>query len=223
MFKAILNLLGRERLIDQAFAEIATMLKEAREMFAEAVRSLRYSDSARTSFSLREKDRVINKLQRSVRKKVLTHLSLQKGFDIPAALVLTSIVIDVERIGDYCKNIADLARLHPKRLLLGEHEMEYNRVEQAIIARFDRTILALEKFDSDLANEILSDHQGIMKFCDGMNKKLVQGTIEDLESSEYATLALYTRYLKRPAAHLSNIASSLVNPFHRIGFKPKRK
>jgi len=56
-----------------------------------------------------------------------------------------------------------------------------------------------------------------------MIKALVQGKVEDLECREYAALALYTRYLKRPAAHLSNIASSLVNPFHRIGYKPKAK
>ena len=31
--------------------------------------------------------------------------------------------------------------------------------------------------------------------------------------------ALYIRYLKRISAHLMNIASSVVNPFERIGFK----
>ena len=31
--------------------------------------------------------------------------------------------------------------------------------------------------------------------------------------------ALYTRYLKRIAAHLINIASSVFNPFERIGFR----
>ncbi len=223
MLKDILNLFKRETLIDQAYSDILIMLKDDSEMFAEAIRSLRYSDTAELRFDFREKDRQINKFEREVRKKVLTHLSLLSGSDVPAALVLTSIVIDVERIGDYCKNIADLARLHPKRLLLGEHELDYNKIEEAINLRFRSCIKALEEFDIDLAREILGDHKGIAKFCDQMKKRLVRSQIEDLECGEYAALALYTRYLKRTASHLSNIASSIVNPFHRIGYKPKDK
>jgi phosphate uptake regulator len=221
MLRTILNLFKRESLIDQAYSDIIIMLKEDEEMFAEAIRSLRYSDTAELRFDFREKDRKINKFEREVRKKVLTHLSLLSGSDVPAALVLTSIVIDVERIGDFCKNIADCARLHPMRLLLGEYEMEYNKIEEAIHMGFKTCIKALEDFDIDLARQILADHKGISKFCDLMNKRLVQGKVKDLECGEYASLALYTRYLKRTAAHLSNIASSVVNPFHRIGFKPK--
>jgi hypothetical protein len=33
------------------------------------------------------------------------------------------------------------------------------------------------------------------------------------------TTVLYLRYLKRVSAHLKNIASSVVNPFDRIGFR----
>jgi hypothetical protein len=33
------------------------------------------------------------------------------------------------------------------------------------------------------------------------------------------TTALYIRYLKRTSAHLMDIASSLANPFDRIGFR----
>jgi hypothetical protein len=29
------------------------------------------------------------------------------------------------------------------------------------------------------------------------------------------------RYLKRVSAHLKNVASSVVNPYHRIGFREK--
>lgn len=33
-------------------------------------------------------------------------------------------------------------------------------------------------------------------------------------------LALTIRFVKRIGAHLSNLASSVVNPFDRIGFRP---
>jgi len=34
-------------------------------------------------------------------------------------------------------------------------------------------------------------------------------------------VALYMRYLKRVSAHLKNVATSVVNPYHRIGFREK--
>ena len=36
------------------------------------------------------------------------------------------------------------------------------------------------------------------------------------------TVALYLRYLKRVSAHLKNVATSVVNPYHRIGFREKK-
>lgn len=221
MLRKLLELFSRESLLDQAHSNIITMLKEDREMFDEAIRTLRHSDTDELRFDFQEKDRRINQLERDVRKKVLTHLSVKQGFDISAALVITAIVHDVERIGDYCKNIAELASLHPKRMALGELEDDFCKKEAALARRFEKTVSALENIDSSLANEVLDEHPGITRFCDSVVRSLVNESIKDLKPGEYASLALYTRYLKRTGSHLSNIASSIVNPFHRIGFKPK--
>lgn len=221
MLKALIKLFNRESLLDQAYSDAITMLKEDQEMFDQAIRTLRRSSTAELPFDFREKDQRINKFEREIRKKVLTHLSIQEGFDVSAALVLTSIVHDVERIGDYCKNIAELAMMHPMRLELGKLEEWYANAEKVISGRLRDTTQALEKFDAESARRILEDHHGITKGCDEMIDRLVNEQVEDLSRGEYASLALYTRYLKRTSAHLTNIASAVVNPFHRIGFKPK--
>ena len=46
--------------------------------------------------------------------------------------------------------------------------------------------------------------------------------VEDtaISSREAVIAALASRYTKRISAHLSNLASSVVNPFDRIGFRP---
>ncbi len=46
---------------------------------------------------------------------------------------------------------------------------------------------------------------------------------KNLSVGSAVTLALYFRSLKRINGHLRNITTSVVNPFHRIGFKPKKK
>ena len=40
-----------------------------------------------------------------------------------------------------------------------------------------------------------------------------------MSSGDAVAVALYVRYLKRVAAHLLNILSSVVNPFERIGYR----
>jgi hypothetical protein len=44
-----------------------------------------------------------------------------------------------------------------------------------------------------------------------------------IETNSMVAVALYTRSLKRIYGHLRNIVTSVVNPFHRIGFKHKEK
>ena len=41
----------------------------------------------------------------------------------------------------------------------------------------------------------------------------------NLAVTEAVSTALYARYLKRISAHMMNVASSMVNPFDRIGFR----
>ena len=55
--------------------------------------------------------------------------------------------VDIERIGDYSKNIVDLAREHTSRLDVAEHEEELRGIEQATLGLFDRTIVAFKDGD----------------------------------------------------------------------------
>ncbi len=44
---------------------------------------------------------------------MITHCTIRGSTSIPGGMVLVSIIIDIERIGDYSKNIYQLARQHP--------------------------------------------------------------------------------------------------------------
>ena len=39
------------------------------------------------------------------------------------------------------------------------------------------------------------------------------------KQSDAVAFALYLRFLKRIASHLMNVATSIINPFHKIGVK----
>lgn len=222
MFKALLELFRRENLIDQAIAETVTMLGETKMMFAESTKVLRHSDSANLNFDIIAKDKMINKYQREVRRKVITHLTVAGNEQsLTAGLVLISIVIDVERIGDYTKNIHELAQSHPKRLLGGIFEATLAKIEEEIDRRFTDAERAFRESDDELAREMMRKHRPITSECEAIINNIIAEKDASLPVHEAVPLALYVRFLKRISAHLTNIVSSVANPFPRIGFRDK--
>ena len=60
--------------------------------------------------------------------------------------------------------------------------------------------------------------ENISSQSDEITNDIIMGKISDLERGTAASVALYSRYLKRIAAHSRNLISSVVNPFERIGY-----
>jgi len=221
MFTELKRILQREGLLQQALNESHKMLRQDWTMFNAAVKSLRESDTAEVDVDIDSMDIQINKFERDVRKKVLTHLAVHDVADLNIGLVLINIVIDIERIGDYTKNIVTLAENHPGKLVIPfpEWEKDLKETETAISRHFGVLIESLAKSDRSLAESLLDEMWRIKKAC----SKYVAATLK-LDSSEIkvadaVAIALYYRYLKRIAGHLMNIATSVVNPFHKIGYR----
>jgi phosphate uptake regulator len=220
MWKEIINLWRSDDLLQQAWNESFEMLEIAQEMYVEAVRILRESDDTVVNKEIRQKDKEVNKYEQEVRRKVMTHCTLQGSEELPGGMVLVSIVIDIERIGDYCKNILDLAEVHPARLTVGAYEESIQGIEQEVKSRFGETISVLRNQDVVTAQEMMGSFKiEISAICDRIVNELAQGHLEGLASNDAVALALYVRYLKRISAHLNNMITSVVNPFERIGFR----
>ncbi|MFQ6616671.1 MAG: PhoU domain-containing protein [Fidelibacterota bacterium] len=223
MWKELINVWKSHNLLIQAWEESYDMLEISRDMFLEAVRILRESDDEVVNLEVRKKDRVVNQYIQEVRRKVMTHCTVQGPRSLPSGMVLVSIVIDMERIGDYCKNILDLATVHPRRLSVTHYEESLARIEEEIKARFDNTVSVLRNQDVEMARNMMKTFKAeIGGICDGIDDDLVGGKVDGLTSADSAALALYVRYLKRISAHLNNIVTSVVNPFDRIGFREKK-
>ena len=218
-FKEFIQLWKTADSLTQALEDSHTMLGTTREMFAASARALRQSHSSEVDIDVYEMDQAINRYEQRVRRKVLKHLAIAGGGNVIPGLVLTSIVIDIERIGDYTKNIKDLAVAHPSKLECGRYESDIERVEKAFDPIYEKIIPALKGSDSKLASAIMADNWWILKKCDEIVGDLISSPDPDLSASDAITTALYVRYLKRIAAHLINVASGIVNPFERIGFR----
>ncbi len=218
MIREILKLLSKDNLQVQALSECYEMVDMCHTMVGASVESLRHSDTAEVGVDIYEMDKKLNSFERDVRRKVMTHLSLRHTADIGSGLTLVSIVIDLERIGDYSKNIYDLAVAHPNRLHAGDLEDQLAAIEKIALSNFSRTVKAFKEGDMPEASRLMAEYKvDISKQTRDIESRLVSGK-STLSMSEGVTVALYTRFLKRISAHSRNLISSLVNPFHRIGY-----
>ncbi|MBA7494260.1 hypothetical protein ES702_04835 [subsurface metagenome] len=216
MFREFFQLWKKAGLLNEALKETEKMLLVAKNMFSFSLRVL--MDKEKEKEDIYKIDRELNKLQRNVRRKILEHLSINPQQDVTSCLVLITIVIDIERIGDYSKNLIELSHKYPQRLK-GKYIERIREIEKDIEGLFDGTINAFKNADIDLAKQIMERHARIAVHCE----KVVENLIEDTEVSSRMGIicALLARYLKRVSAHLKNIASGVSNPFHRLGYKPK--
>lgn len=222
MFKTLTSMFQKENLIEQALNECHEMLALDWEMFQESTKALRETETAPPVLDIPDADKRVNKYERDVRRKVITHLSVT-GDDVTAGLVVVSVVIDIERIGDYTKNIYELARTHAAKLDAGNLEDQLASVEKRITDLFQRTAKTFKDGDEEGARSIMSEYkEGLASDCDAIIDTIVAGKTDDLSAGEAASVALYARYLKRIGSHLRTIVTSVVNPFPRIGYKEKQ-
>jgi phosphate transport system protein len=215
MFAEIWKFWRKETLIDKAEEEVGKMLIIAKDMFSIAMSVL--LDNEKSRADLYKMDQGLNEIQMDVRRKILEHLSINPAMDITASLILITIIVDIERLGDYSKNVLDLSRELDMKLEGGYFD-EIRKLRKELEPIFDETKKVIEKMEKEMGKEQMERCTAIAKRCDNFLDEL----LDDKHEAKMAILAtLLLRYMKRIASHLKNVASSVVNPFARIGYKPK--
>jgi len=203
-------------LLTQATEETVNMLERTKDMYIFSLRVL--MDNEREVSDIYQLDQQLNEIQISVRRKVLEHLSISQHQDITGSLILVTIVVDIERIGDYAKNLIELAHHYPE-LLRGPYVDRIRKFEEMITKNFTDTIVAFKEANVELGQQVMETHAKIAPEIE----KIIEDILKDssLKGREAVIYALIARFLKRVSAHLKNVASSVVNPFHRLGYRPE--
>jgi Na+/phosphate symporter len=216
-------LFKKDTLMNRAYQRSFEMLDITQAMFIEAKESLRQREDSEIDLGIKKTDKKVNSYEREVRRMVLNHLAVIGAVDLPSGLVLISIIIDIERIGDYAKNMVELALDHPGKLHGGEFEETISRLESGLEDNFIQTKKCFVDADAKLALELLDKYAWVNDACDEIVSNVVKEKDQSIIPGDAAALVLYTRWLKRINSHLRNITTSVVNPFDRIGFQPKEK
>jgi len=177
--------------------------------------------SAKARTAVYDQDVHVNKLERSVRKRVVAHLSItSNSVNLPYCLVLMSLVKDVERIGDYAKNLTEVIDLHGKALPDDEIVSELLEIHARVEETFRAAREVFLTSDRERALNLIRLGKNEARRADDL---LIRIAESDYKASTTTALVLGVRYYKRIGGHLLNVLSSVVMPLHKIDYYDEKE
>ncbi len=217
MLRELLRMWRKIDLLKQALDDFITMIDHVEAMFRCATETL---FGARKCVDAREMiyktDIKVNITEREIRKRLVEHLAVNPRGDAPACLILMSASKDVERAGDYCKNLLEVASMYRDRLTESKYMDDLRELTDRVAATFGKTRKAFAEDDQVVGHEVIHEEIRIAKRSDAMVQKVASD--DELNANQAVCLALAFRFLKRVNAHLGNVASSVVMPLHKIDY-----
>ena len=158
----------------------------------------------------------VNKLERKIRKQVIAHLSIRGNSpSLPYCLLLMSLVKDVERQGDYAKNLAEVREIHPAPLPDDDIVGELREIRAGVESAFESIADVFAASDHDRAVELLMESREIAHRCDALVGRIAHS---DYDAATATALVMATRFYKRLGAHSMNVLSSVVMPLHKLDY-----
>jgi len=216
MLKALIDSWRSQRAQRELYDEFVQMLEMDWEMFRIVMDVLiGRAPAADLEHDILTRDIEVNRKERAIRRRLVEHMSLNPRASIPGSLVLMSVVKDAERIGDYCKNVLEVAQMLEGPASALQHWTDIVEIGNHVTQIFRDSIKAFSEVDEELAKEIIRDESLMTQRCDALVRKIARS---DASTNDAVCSALLVRFFKRIDAHLSNICSSLVVPVHRLDY-----
>jgi phosphate uptake regulator len=185
---------GLERIRDQ----LLDMLDADRRTFDLACTALLAGaevDSVRRQVS--DSDHQVNQLVQQVRRELVVHASTHGALvEVPTLLLYMSIVKDVERIGDYAKNILDIARAGGDLSTASDDRGDLHGYRDRVSALISEVRQVFAEQDAGRATALLTEWREVSRELDGRVAALVTAAAP---ASQAVPRALYYRYLSAPS------------------------
>ncbi len=163
-----------------------------------------------------EQDVKVNRLERQIRKQVIAHLSISGNtLDLPYCLLIMNLVKDVERIGDYSKNLAEVIDFRPGPMPDDEIGNELREIRAGVEDEFRRTAQVFEASDQAEALKLVKRGKDLNQQCKALIGKIARSS-HDVPT--VTALTLGTRYYKRVGGHVLNILSGVIMPLHKVDY-----
>ena len=168
MLRELLSIFRASDPLAEVGDNFARMLKLTHDMNLAAGQIFFEKDDRKTERDLiYERDGEVNELERTIRRQVVTHLAVPgSDADLPYSLLLISLVKDVERLGDYAKNLAELADIRPELLPEGSALSELISIRRRVEFAFQACADVFVGSRKDKAAELIRQGRETARRCD---------------------------------------------------------
>ncbi len=163
----------------------------------------------------------VNELERVIRRALLVHLAVPgNSVDVPYSLLLMSLVKDVERLGDYAKNLAEIVDIRPEPHPEGQVLSELMAIRQSVAVAYQSCAKVVTSAQRKEATELIRRGRETARRCD----QLITGIgSSDYDAATTTAFILGTRYYKRINAHVLNVLSSVVMPLDKVDYYDEKE
>jgi phosphate uptake regulator len=217
MFRQLLSVFRDSKPLHAMGEDFAEMLQKTYDITVSAGQI--FFTNAATSEDrsyIYKQDVKVNKLERKIRKAVVAHLSFPENTQsVPYCLALMSLVKDVERIGDYAKNLGEVRDFFVGPLPEDDHVAELQEIRSSVEEAFSVTAEVFAQAQQERAMSLIHHGQNVGRRCDGLVEVIARSSYDAATS---AALVLGTRYYKRINAHIVNVLTSVVMPLHKLDY-----
>ena len=203
-------------LLDSIDAKLSEMLTNSMHAYDISMNCLLGDTNLETvREDLYNTDKAINELHREVRREMIIHSAVNsRNLDIPLLLSYMTMSKDIERIGDYCKNLFEIAETG-NSFAKGDDLDTYMELKNDI----GKLIVYLQ---SCLNLDDESKVQDLITLGSSLNNDLdekITALLEDKEKIQYpVATTLFYRYLKRIVSHIVNAATAIIMPTDQIDY-----
>lgn len=202
--------------LDSIDAKLGEMLTNSSHMFDLSMSCL-LGDTNLDSIkeNLYSTDKLINELHRDVRRELILHSAVNsRNPDIPLLLAYMTMSKDIERIGDYCKNLFEIAETGNS--FTKDDDLDYlislrDNISGFIVSL--QTCLSIDK--ESKVQELINSGAKLGKEID----EKITNLLEDKIEVKYpVATTLFYRYLKRINLHIVNAATAIIMPTDKIDY-----
>lgn len=219
MFKELFSVLKSGQTLDQAFSQLSEMLDHAQWMFIRANEVLRRKVAAEdVKEAILARDKAINDLLRSIRRKIVRHLTINPGNEVAASLALMSVAKDAERIGDYCKNVFEVGQFYSEDFHVEKYNDPLEVIRVEVEGLFDLARRAFAESDTQIAKNTLKAADAIGEQCNAVIEELL-GDTDSIKTHEAVAYSLLARHYKRVSSHLSNVSTAVLGRVEDLDFR----
>jgi len=161
---------------------------------------------------VRKKDKRINELEHEINERAVRLLALRQPMadDLRVIVGFMKVATNLERIGDYAKNIAKRTKVLAKTQSVGASENTLKRMSNMVQSMISDALDAFIKRDLDAANDILLRDEEVDLLHNTLFRELLTHMMEDPRNiTPCMHLLFIAKNIERSGDHVAGIAQQI--------------